>query len=95
VATSAVGTASSPTPRLRVPIQGSSSTAASQGIVNAKTQSTANWSSPAFVESDNWIPSCHGPDLPLLELYRCKHLKRAVTTLAIVEDLEIFEDRVR
>ena len=53
------------------------------------------WSSPAFVESDNWIRSCHGPDLSLLELYWCKHLKGTVTTLAVVEDLEIFEDRVR
>ena len=52
------------------------------------------WSSPAFVESDNWIPSCHGPHLPLLKLYRCAHLERAVATLAVVEDLEVLEDRV-
>jgi transposase len=25
------------------------------------------WSSPAFVESDKWISSCHGPDLALFE----------------------------
>lgn len=46
------------------------------------------------MESDKWIPSCHGSDLSLFELYRRKHLKRTVTTLAIVEDLKVFKDHV-
>ena len=39
--------------------------------------------------------SCHGSDPTLLELYRCEHPERIVTTLAVVEDLEVLEDRVR
>ncbi len=40
-----------------------------------------------------WI-SCHGDDAVPLELYGCEPSELAVTTLPVVPDLEVLEDRV-
>jgi hypothetical protein len=47
------------------------------------------------VESAGWMSCPCRWLMPVLELDGCEHAKRGVPTLAVVEDLEVFEDRVR
>ena len=49
---------------------------------------------PSFCGVGELDPSCHGGGLAGLELDRAEHAQGAVATLAVMEDLEVFEDGV-